>query len=105
VQVPGLPTPPWNLPSPAGACDRCIKALQAGGHYAIPSAAGESLLCEDANARLTCERQIAEAAPASAEQAAREGDCAAALAIVAAGVKVGLSPDAFGAAKAQCGLR
>jgi hypothetical protein len=85
----------------AGACERCVQALRGSGHYTVASAAAEALLCEDRAARASCEREMDEAAPAVAERAAREGNCAAALATVAA-VSVRVAPDRFAAVNALC---
>jgi len=86
----------------AGACERCVQALQGAGNYTIVTAVGESLLCEDTNARQACERQIAELAPGVAERAARAGDCPAALATAAAAVNVRVPPDRFLPVNALC---
>jgi hypothetical protein len=102
--APGLPAPPalpWNLPS-AGACERCLAALTKTDHYAVVNAAAENLLCEDRSARERCERQMDEVAPAHAERVAKEGDCPAALATVAAAVQARVSPERFRAIDALC---
>jgi hypothetical protein len=99
-QVPGPPIP-WSLPT-AGACERCVQALQGSGNYTIVTAIAESLLCEDASARQACERQIVEGAPSVAERAARAGDCPAALATAAAAVNFGVPPDRFLPVNALC---
>jgi serine/threonine-protein kinase len=98
---PGLP---WNLPT-AGACERCLSALQGSGNYTVVTAVGERLLCEDRAARERCEAQIIEQAPVVAERAARAGDCPAALATVAASINVRIPQDRFREVNALCGLR
>jgi serine/threonine-protein kinase len=98
---PALPQLPWSLPT-AGACERCIAALNGSGNYIIVSAVAEGVLCEDRAARETCERQIAEMAPAVAERAARSGDCPAALATAAAALNVRVSPDKFAIVNTLC---
>lgn len=95
---------PWNLPT-AGACERCLSALQGGGNYAVVTAIGEQLLCEDRAARERCEAQIIEQAPIVAERAARAGDCPAALATVAAAINVRIPQDRFREVNSLCGLR
>jgi hypothetical protein len=123
--LPGLPTPgsggapgqpqpspnspippglPWNLPT-AGACERCLSALQGSGNYTVVTAIGEQLLCDDRAARDRCEAQIVEQAPVVAERAARAGDCPAALATVAAAINVRISQDRFKPVQSLCGLR
>jgi hypothetical protein len=99
--VPTPPALPWNLPT-AGACERCLAALQGGGNYIVVSAIGENLLCEDRAARDLCESQIIVQAPIVAERAARAGDCPAALATVAASMNVRISQDAFREVNALC---
>jgi hypothetical protein len=99
--IPGLP---WNLPT-SGACERCLSALQGSGNYTVVSAVGEQLLCEDRAARERCEAQIIEQAPIVAERAAREGDCPAALATVAAAMNVRIPQERFRDVQARCGLR
>ena len=99
-QMPGPPIP-WTLPT-AGACERCVQALQGSGNYTIVTAIAESLLCEDSSARQACERQIVEAAPSVAERAARAGDCPAALATAAAAVNMGVPPERFLPVNALC---
>ena len=99
--IPGLP---WALPT-AGACERCVSALQTNDNYAVVKAIGEQLLCEDRAARERCEAQIIEQAPIVAERAARGGDCPAALATVAAAMNVRISQDKFKEVNALCGLR
>jgi eukaryotic-like serine/threonine-protein kinase len=99
--VPTSPALPWNLPT-AGACERCLAALQGSGNYIVVSAIGENLLCEDRTARDLCEGQIIAQAPIVAERAARGGDCPAALATVAAAMNVRISPDAFREVNALC---
>lgn len=96
-----LPQLPWTLPT-AGACERCVQALRGTGHYIVVTAVTEALLCEDRAARESCEREIAEVAPEVAERAAREGNCTAALATVAAAVNVRVGPERFGAVNALC---
>ena len=103
---PGLPTLP-GIPLPwgnaaAGACDRCIAEVRNGGHYAIPLAAAQHLLCDDPAARERCAVDIREASPALAERAARDGDCAAAWATKAAALNLGVSADRFGNVDALC---
>ena len=104
VPAPGLPAPPalpWTLPS-AGSCERCLAALTKTDHYAVVNAAAENLLCEDRAARERCERKMDEVAPAHAERVAKEGDCPAALATVAAAVQARVSPERFRAIDALC---
>lgn len=103
LPTPALPVPPlpWSLPT-AGACERCLQALQGSGHYAVVTAVAEHLLCEDRVGRERCEREIDEVAPAVAERAAREGNCPAALATVAAAVNVRVAADRFRAVDALC---
>lgn len=96
-----LPQLPWSLPT-AGACERCLQALRGSGHYTVVSAAAEALLCEDRAARANCERELGEVAPDVAERAAREGNCPAALATVAAAVNAGVAPERFAAVNALC---
>jgi hypothetical protein len=98
----GLPLPPFALPSQQGACERCLDALRKGGNGSVVSAAAENLLCDDRQGRVRCESQIREAAPTVAEQAARAGDCAAALATEAAGVHLGVGQDSFRGVNALC---
>jgi hypothetical protein len=98
---PGLPQLPWSLPT-AGACERCLAALNGGGNYIIVTAVAEGVLCEDRTAREACERKIAEMAPAVAERAARAGDCPAALATAAAAMNVRVSPDQFAIVNTLC---
>jgi eukaryotic-like serine/threonine-protein kinase len=100
---PSLPAPqlPWSAAT-AGACDRCLAALQARGHYAVVTAVTENVLCEDAAGRARCEREIGEVAPALAEQAAREGDCPAALASMAAAINVRVAPERFATLQSIC---
>lgn len=105
--APGNPIPPglpWNLPT-AGACERCLSALQGSGNYTVVTAIGEQLLCEDRAARDRCEAQIIEQAPVVAERAARAGDCPAALATVAAAINVRIAQDRFREVNSLCGLR
>src|SRR5690606_24728992 len=100
VPPPG-PQLPWSLPT-AGACERCLAAVQGSGNYSVVTAIGENLLCEDRAARDRCEAQIIEQAPIVAERAARSGDCPAALATVAAAINVRISPDRFREVNAIC---
>jgi hypothetical protein len=107
LPAPGLPAPPalpWNLPSASspGACERCLAALTKTDHYAVVNAAAENLLCDDRVAHERCERQMDEVAPAHAERVAKEGDCPAALATVAAAVQARVSPERFRAIDALC---
>jgi hypothetical protein len=99
--IPPPPSLPWQLPT-AGACQRCAAALDGGGNYSVVTAIGENLLCEDRVAREQCEARIIEQAPIVAERAARAGDCAAALATVAAAMNVRISPDRFSQVNALC---
>lgn len=98
---PAPPQLPWNIGA-AGACARCLEELKGSGHYTVVSAVGQALLCDDRVARETCERLIGELAPALAEKAAREGDCPAAWATVAAAVNVRVPPDRFQGLDALC---
>jgi len=102
--LPATPALPWNLPgvSSAGACDRCLAALAKTDHYAVVNAAAENLMCEDRVARERCERQMDQVAPAHAERVAREGDCPAALATVAAAVQARVPAERFRAIDALC---
>ena len=88
--------------SSAGACERCLAALIKTDHYAVVNAAAENLLCEDRAARERCEQQLGQVAPAHAERVAKEGDCAAALATVAAAVQARVPPERFLAVNALC---
>jgi eukaryotic-like serine/threonine-protein kinase len=99
--IPPPPSLPWQLPT-SGACQRCATALDGGGNYSVVTAIGENLLCEDRVAREQCEARIIEQAPIVAERAARAGDCAAALATVAAAMNVRISPDRFSQVNALC---
>jgi eukaryotic-like serine/threonine-protein kinase len=99
---PGLPVPPWHLPTRQGACERCLDALRAGGNGSVVSAAGERLLCDDRSGRERCESQIRELAPGVAEQGARAGDCPAALATEAAALHLGVDQQRFSAVNALC---
>jgi serine/threonine-protein kinase len=99
--LPGLPALPWSGAS-AGACERCLEELRGAGHYAVVLAGAQSLLCEDRTGRERCERQMAEVAPALAERAAREGNCPAAWATVAAALNVGAASDRFRTVDALC---
>jgi len=105
-QLPGtLPEfglPPFNLPSAAGACERCLATLRAGGNGSVVSASADDLLCNDRQGRESCESQLRELAPAVAEQAARAKDCPAALATEAAGLRLGVDPERFRAVHALC---
>ncbi|HKO94105.1 MAG TPA: hypothetical protein VJU61_23290, partial [Polyangiaceae bacterium] len=104
VTPPGLPAAPalpWTLQSP-GACERCLAALSKTDHYAVVNAAAENLLCEDRAARERCEQQMNAVAPAHAERVAKEGDCPAALATVAAAVQARVPADRFAAVNALC---
>jgi serine/threonine-protein kinase len=100
--LPGLSFPPFNLPSAAGACERCLETLRAGGNGSVLSASPDALLCEDRQGRERCESQIRELAPAVAEQAARANDCPAALATEAAGLRVGATQERFRNVHALC---
>jgi hypothetical protein len=65
-------------------------------------AVAQNLLCEDRQGRELCERQIAESAPALAEQAARTGDCPAAWASMAAALNLGVPSDRFRTVDSLC---
>jgi hypothetical protein len=65
-------------------------------------AGAQSLLCEDRSGRERCERQMVEVAPGVAERAAREGNCPAAWATVAAALNVGAASDRFRTVDALC---
>jgi eukaryotic-like serine/threonine-protein kinase len=99
--LPGLPPLPWSAAS-AGACERCLEELRGAGQYAVVLAGAQSLLCEDRAGRERCERQIVEVAPTVAERAAREGNCPAAWATVAAALNVGAPSDRFRTVDALC---
>jgi hypothetical protein len=106
--LPSLPTPalppqlPWSLPTAAGACERCLAALQGSGNYIVVTAVAENLLCEDRAKREQCERQIGEVAPALAERAARAGDCPAAVATAAAAMNARVAPESFRVLDSLC---
>lgn len=98
---PVLPTLPWGTAT-AGACERCLDILRGGGSYAVAMAVAQNLVCEDRQGRELCERQIAESAPALAEQAARAGDCPAAWASMAAALNLGVPSDRFRTVDTLC---
>jgi serine/threonine-protein kinase len=102
VQLPDLQLPPINLPSAAGACERCLETLSKGGNGSVVSAAADDLLCNDRQGSQACEAQIRELAPTVAEQAARAGDCPAALATEAAGLRLGVDQARFGTVHTLC---
>lgn len=96
--MPGLP---WSSAT-AGACERCLEELRGRAHYAVVTAVGQYVLCGDRAGQERCQGQIREVAPTLAEQAAREGDCAAALATMAAAVSVGVPAEPFKPLDALC---
>jgi hypothetical protein len=102
VQLPELQLPPLNLPSAAGACERCLETLRKGGNGSVVSAAGDDLLCNEPQGSQACQAQIRELAPTVAEQAARAGDCPAALATEAAGLRLGVDQERFRAVHTLC---
>jgi predicted Ser/Thr protein kinase len=103
VPVPPAAAPqlPWSTAT-AGACERCLAALRGKGHYAVVTAVTENVLCDDPAGRARCEQEIGEVAPALAEQAAREGDCPAALASMAAAINVRVAPERFATLQTLC---
>jgi hypothetical protein len=100
--LPELPLPPFTLPSAAGACERCLATLRAGGNGSVLSASADDLLCNDRQGKESCETQLRELAPAVAEQAARANDCPAALATEAAGLRLGVDQERFRAVHTLC---
>jgi len=100
--LPGLPLPPFNFPTSAGACERCLETLRTGGNGSVVSASADDLLCDDRSGRERCESQIRALAPSIAEQAARANDCPAALATEAAGLRLGVGQERFGNVHALC---
>jgi hypothetical protein len=101
--VPGIPGLPLPFPLPSqGACQRCLDALEAGGHASVVNAMAQDLLCDDQGARFRCETRVRELAPDVAEKAARAGDCPSALATMAAAVHLGVDPTRFSVVNATC---
>lgn len=101
--IPGIPGLPLPFPMPSqGACQRCLDALEAGGHASVVKAMAQDLLCDDQGARFRCETRVREVAPDVAEQAARAGDCPSALATMAAAVHLGVEPTRFSVVNATC---
>ncbi len=99
--VPGLQLP-FPLPAAQGACQRCLDALEGGGHASVVNAMAQGLLCDDAAARQRCEARARELAPDVAEKAARAGDCPSALATEAAAVHLGVDPERFRTVNGLC---
>ncbi|HEU4576844.1 MAG TPA: protein kinase [Polyangiaceae bacterium] len=102
VQLPELQLPPIQLPSAEGACERCLETLRKGGNGSVVSAAADDLLCSDHQGSQACQAQIRELSPPVAEQAARAGDCAAALATEAAGLRLGVDQERFRTVHTLC---
>jgi hypothetical protein len=102
VQLPELQLPPIQLPSAEGACERCLETLRKGGNGSVVSAAADDLLCNDRQGSQACQAQIRELSPPVAEQAARGGDCAAALATEAAGLRLGVDQERFRTVHTLC---
>jgi hypothetical protein len=101
--VPGIPGLPLPFPLPSqGACQRCLDALESGGHASVVNAMAQDLLCDDQAARFRCETRVREVAPDVAEKAARAGDCPSALATMAAAVHLGVDPMRFSVVNATC---
>jgi serine/threonine-protein kinase len=91
------PTPPTATTKPtagtgpkppaAGGCDACLSAANSGNY---PSAARAYSSCNDAVKKKDCQRAVGRGALGAAQEAARNGKCQQADAIIAAATAMGM---------------